>query len=555
MTVVPLTTLSGDEYSPAFSPDGEQIAFTWNGEHEDNFDLYLRPVGSGDMRRLTFDRGFDIDASWSPDGKRIAFVRWSMAGTRRVYVINPLGGSERGLGEFATSTADPARYSSISWSPDPDYIAAAGTPPANAGGKAAPGIYLLPASGGELRLVVRAQDPMVHYSPAFARDGRRMAYASCHGESWCDVFIVDLDSRLMPTAAPRRVTRQEYSIIGKVAWSADSRSIVYDADVVPMSNHLWRVAADGASPPERLEASGFARLPAIAPTGDRAAFTQWRFDIDVFRLERAGPPQAVLTSTSLDMNPRFSPDGRRIAFSSGRAAERLEIWVADKDGRNAHQLTNGPGISQIGASWSPDARHLVFESVQRDGHHLWVIGANGGGLRRLTDAAADQRRPAWSRDGRWIYFTSQDGSVRSVCRMPAGGGPITRIAQGTGEAVWESADGSRVFYTIGDVVWSSPIGGGAPRQEINCAKSGAIAVAASGIYYAACNFTFEVNTMLHVMNPDTHLDRLIGTLPDYWFHLEVSPDEKTILYNKVMHRGQHKRLSVGSDLMLIEHFK
>jgi len=104
------------------------------------------------------------------------------------------------------------------------------------------------------------------------------------------------------------------------------------------------------------------------------------------------------------------------------------------------------------------------------------------------------------------------------------------------------------------VVWSAPIGGGAPRKEIGCVK-GAIAVSASGIYYAACNFAFEVNTTLHLMNPDTHRDRLIGTLTDYWFDLEVSPDEKTILYDKVMHRGQHKRLSVGSDLMLIEHFK
>ena len=555
MTLVPLTTLSGDEYSPAFSPDGEQIAFTWNGEHEDNFDLYVRPVGSGALRRLTVDAGFDGDPAWSPEGKRIAFVRWGVDGTGRVYVIDPLGGSERGVGELAISAADPAQYSRISWSPNPDYIAAAGTPPASAGSKAVPGIYLLPVGGGELHLVVPAPDPMMHYSPAFSRDGHRMAYASCSGENWCDVFIIDLDSRLMPTAPPRRVTHQEYSMIGKVAWSADSHSIVYDAEVVPLSAHLWRVAADGASAPERFEAAGFARLPAIAATGDRAAFTQWRFDVDIFRFESGGPPQAVLTSTSLDMNPRFSPDGRRIAFGSGRTAERLEIWVADRDGRDAHQLTNGPGIWQIGPSWSPDGGQLVFESVQREGHHLWVIDANGAGLRRLPGAAGDQRRPTWSRDGRWIYFTSEDGPMRSVCRMPAGGGPITRLARSTGEVVWESRDGSRVFYSIGDVVWSSPTGGGAPRKEITCAKGGAIALGASGIYYAACNFTFEVNTMLHVMNPDTHQDRLIGPLTDYWFDLEVSPDEKTILYDKVMHRGQHKRLSVGSDLMLIEHFR
>ena len=77
MTIVPLTTLSGDEYSPAFSPDGEQIAFSWNGENEDNFDLYIKLVGSAAVRRLTTHPDFDADPSWSPDGKQIAFIRWS----------------------------------------------------------------------------------------------------------------------------------------------------------------------------------------------------------------------------------------------------------------------------------------------------------------------------------------------------------------------------------------------------------------------------------------------------------------------------------------------
>ena len=68
MTVVPLTTLSGDEYSPAFSPDGGQIAFSWNGEHEDNVDIYIKSVGSAAVRRLTSDAGFEGNPSWSPDG-------------------------------------------------------------------------------------------------------------------------------------------------------------------------------------------------------------------------------------------------------------------------------------------------------------------------------------------------------------------------------------------------------------------------------------------------------------------------------------------------------
>ena len=149
MTIVPLTTLSGDEYSPAFSPDGEHIAFSWNGENEDNFDLYIKLVGSAAVRRLTTHPDFDADPSWSPDGKQIAFIRWRMSGGCRVYVLSLLGGSEQKLGEFAVSEADPARYSSIAWSPDADYVAAAGTPMSQPGTRAVGGI--LSASGESRR--------------------------------------------------------------------------------------------------------------------------------------------------------------------------------------------------------------------------------------------------------------------------------------------------------------------------------------------------------------------------------------------------------------------
>ena len=167
--------------------------------------------------------------------------------------------------------------------------------------------------------------------------------------------------------------------------------------------------------------------------------------------------------------------------------------------------------------------------------------------RRVTDDVADQRCPTWSRDGRWIYFTADDGTGRGVWRVPATGGASTRLARGvTGQAVWESANGTHVFYAIAQTLWSVPAAGGPPQEVIKCVKGGAIAVAASGIYYASCNFQYELNTALHVMDPGTKHDRVIGTIPDYMFRLEVSPDEKTILYNKAANRGLHKRLSVGA---------
>ena len=86
---VPLTSYPGTELSPTFSPDGSQVAFTWNGPQQDNFDIYTKVVDRDDLVRLTRDPAVDRKPAWSPDGRRIAFIR---DGT--VFVISPLGGRE-----------------------------------------------------------------------------------------------------------------------------------------------------------------------------------------------------------------------------------------------------------------------------------------------------------------------------------------------------------------------------------------------------------------------------------------------------------------------------
>jgi len=94
--LVALTSTPGYENFPTFSPDGDQVAFAWNGEKGDNWDIYVKMIGSSEAHRLTTDPAMDTYPSWSPDGRQIAFVRYaagSTAGTVRL--TSPLGGTER----------------------------------------------------------------------------------------------------------------------------------------------------------------------------------------------------------------------------------------------------------------------------------------------------------------------------------------------------------------------------------------------------------------------------------------------------------------------------
>ena len=119
LRAIPLTTFQGFEIDPTFPPDGSQVAFAWNRENQQNFDIYAQVIGSANPLRLTTDPAADVGPAWSPDGRQIAFVRYSTASTA-VYVIPPLGGPERKVAEF--SYLGP----SLAWGADSKWLVVAG---------------------------------------------------------------------------------------------------------------------------------------------------------------------------------------------------------------------------------------------------------------------------------------------------------------------------------------------------------------------------------------------------------------------------------------------
>ena len=120
----PLTAYPGSETGPSLSPDGSQVAFSWNGPREDNHDVYVKLVGMGEPVRLTTAPERDESPAWSPDGRRIAFVRRIPERMLEVFVMPALGGAER---RVASLVLDSSRRSTrLSWSPDGKWVVIGG---------------------------------------------------------------------------------------------------------------------------------------------------------------------------------------------------------------------------------------------------------------------------------------------------------------------------------------------------------------------------------------------------------------------------------------------
>ena len=555
---VPLTRLHGSERHPSLSPDGRWVAFGWDGEREDNFDIHVMLVGSDRVERLTTDPAAEFAPQWSPDGRQIAYLRVQPSGTsQQLRVMSALGGSDRAVSDF------PAWYHA-SWSADGRYLAVgrASVPPAPPGGN---GIYLIPLDGGEPRAITLPGASASDYQPAFSRDGRRLAYASCRDTTFrfdCHVQVVSLDVTLEAKGTPQRVTREPQGRISGITWTRDDGFIIYGAGL-PVSQ-LWRVPADGSRPPERIEAAGEgAGFPTSSLSADALAFSRAFNDNDVYRFEPGREASPVARSTGQDTQLDFSPDGKKFAFCSDRSG-RVEVWVAATDGSDASRLTRGPGRGQCSPAWSPDGQHIAFDSVADDGgSQIWTIGVNGGVPQPVTKGPVPRNVPRWSRDQQWIYSSSVQTSASNIWRTHVATGRVEQVTKnGSGLSSAESADGTGILYPASNAdgpLMFQPHAGGAARTILPCVAGGStVSARTEGIYYLPCVDRKTARAQpVHVFDPATGQDRVFGMLDGYYRpgdaymasfrKVAFSPDGHVILYTR--------RLPAVSDLVLIEQFR
>lgn len=417
----PLTTMEGYEFSPALSPDGGYVTFMSQSIGSSSANIYVAEAGGANVMQLTDSENYDKSPAWSPDGTRVAFIRVFVdnENSRHDIIWKPvLGGPETRL-----VTVNKMVFN-LDWSTDGEFIAYETEIDSGRGGH----IVLLSTKTGEQRDFTEQQIDISDRHPKFSPDGRSLALIRARMPTGkFGVCIRDLESAEETCVAPNG----EEGFINHFAWMPDSRGFIVSVGGVPGTRLLmWMSSTTGEA--SVLPFGDDAEYLSISRKGGQLAYDTYFQDHNIWRIPGptatgATEPENLISSTLDELDPSYSPDGTRIAFMSARSGD-WEIWVANADGSDPHQITQW-GFAN-GPKWSPDSRKISFASdrypainpnpeapaYDSNPTQIFAIDASGGIPQRLTKGEKRAYMASWSADGQWLYFSRESSERDDECQ-------------------------------------------------------------------------------------------------------------------------------------------
>ena len=440
-----LTSGAGTETDPAFSPDGAQIAFT--GEYDGNVDVFVVPASGGVPKRLTWHPAPDRVLGWTPDEKRvlISSPRAAYSSYSEIFSIPAEGGAEEKLplpsGFEASMSPDgqslayePIGRSFITWK---KYR----------GGRTSR-IWLALLSDSSVTKIPRTNSN--DFNPMWAGD--RVYFLSDRGGP-VTLFSYDIKTKAVREAMPNQALDVKSASLGPdaIALEQFGSVLLYDLKSGKTKPVPIRVQSDFSELRSKLVNVG-RRLeaPSVSPSGARAVFAA-RGEIITVPAEKGDPRNLTNTPGVMEREPRWSPDGKTIAYLSDESGEyalhlrnqtgagdvaKIELkpgfyrsvrwspdskkialvdsfarlWCVDVETKkqvevagDTYQMRSG----DITGSWSPDSKWLAYSKVlsnQLSAIHLYSVA--DGKSTQITDGMSDAVTPVFDKDGKYLYFAA-----------------------------------------------------------------------------------------------------------------------------------------------------
>ena len=450
-TPAPTATSHHASYDPTVSPDGKRVVFVREvmADGQTRVDLYSVRITGGDERRITNTPRHESSPTFAANGSSIYFAAddgWIYqlyaGNTKRVAPgAQPAKSPDaRGLlafvrdgGVYVTWDGKATRVGSgatPAWAPDGDRLVYAGVE----------GLHVVDHDGRNRRRITTPPE-VVHdvnptWQPRTPPPLRALAAAIPRQElafkKGNDVYAIGADG-----SGLRKIARG-----GAPSWSPDGSKLV-------LANRDWLhvVGGDGKDL-RRLTPAGRGFGPAWSPDGKLIAFTSRRsgqFAVYATRPDGTGVRRLTRSVGRAEeaTSPAWSPDAKWLAFVSNRGnVFNPEIYVSRLDGTGLRRLTHTVGGDAVLGDddvphWSPDGRRIVFSSNRTRDGAIWIMRRDGSGERKLIDyRGTDEWLPRFSPDGKRVSFTREYGAG------PAGWRREVWIANADGTGARKLTDGS-----------------------------------------------------------------------------------------------------------------
>lgn len=411
----------------SFSPDGKMLAYSL-GDDVLSRQIYIRNIAGGDAIQLTNDAFDHASPSWSSDGGRIAYVAIRKGEPCHIMVIAVPVGTPREIGRCHVEG-----WQTLSWRPNSNDIYYSDWP---ATGKPVQAIFKVDIeTGRSVRITQGGGD----YDPRVSPDGKWLGYVRLANNTRMELHILNLASgadRVL--AADRDITSD--------AWTSDSSAVL-----APFANFRGsRIRAypiDGS--PSYFVYSSPTIIYRLAPSSTgllAAAVENSQIKLARMTAKPQTTPDIVDSTGGRTWSPTYAPDGT-LAFASNRSGS-VGIWI-QKPGAKPVQLITSPYLAQL--NWSPDGRYLAFfETSDTNAGAVKVITASGTTVSTISTNDPGSGFPTWTPDSAAILL-SDKGQVWSVdIHNPA---RRTRIAGGEWIAVTVRPNGIFAARVDQNGVW------------------------------------------------------------------------------------------------------
>jgi Tol biopolymer transport system component len=400
-----LTDQPGTELFPSLSPDGKSVVYA--SKASGNWDLYVQRVGGNNPRNLTAEStADDTQPAFSPDGERIAFRSERERGG--IFLMGATGESVKRLTDFCYHPT---------WSPDGREIACSthNIQDPNDRPLERSDIWIVNTATGQKRQLTGesigdAAQP--HWSPS----GARIAYWSKRKGGQRDLWTI-------PAAGgtPVAVT-DDAAFDWNPVWSPDGRYLYFASDRGGQMN-LWRVAIEektgivAGSPESITTPSPYAKHLSFSRDGRRAVYVSevssksiLKADFNPETAALTRQPVAVTQGFKHTAQPNLSPDGEWFVYST-QGEQQEDLFVIDKDGRGPPRQLTDDHFKDRHPRWSPDGKRIVFYSDRSGGYEAWTINSDGSGLQQMTFTnGLTVIYSFWSPDGARFIYNLQEGS-------------------------------------------------------------------------------------------------------------------------------------------------